>query len=134
MDAVWHVTHDGRAHAVARGLWLDRPDGIVLDNDAALVSTFGGHRVERVSAGMSSSTVEVDVPGGRVDGLRRLADGALLLSSWDARTVWRRSPDGALRPLLTEVTSPAGIAVDTRRDRLAVTSMQGNTLYLLPLR
>jgi len=35
--------------------------------------------------------------------------------------------------LLTGVTAPAGVAVDTKRGRLAVTSMQGNAMYLLPL-
>lgn len=29
--------------------------------------------------------------------------------------------------------APEGVAADARRGRLAVTSMQGNTLYLLPL-
>ena len=74
------------------------------------------------------------VPGGRVDGLRRLPDGDIAVTSWDARAVWRAHPGESPRVLLSGVTSPAGVAVDTRRDRLAVTSMQGNSLYLLPLR
>jgi hypothetical protein len=37
------------------------------------------------------------------------------------------------RRVIAGITSPAGIAVDTRRHRLAVTSMQRNALYLLPL-
>jgi len=56
------------------------------------------------------------------------------VTSWDARAVWRAHPGESPRVLLSGVTSPAGVAVDTRRDRLAVTSMQGNSLYLLPLR
>ena len=43
-------------------------------------------------------------------------------------------PGDSLLALLAAVTSPAGIAVDTRRHQLAVTSMQSNTMYLLPLR
>ena len=35
--------------------------------------------------------------------------------------------------ILSEVASPAGVTVDWRRDRLAVTSMQGNSMYLVPL-
>jgi len=58
----------------------------------------------------------------------------MVVTSWDAKTVWRARPGDALRVLLSGVTSPAGVAVDTRRSRLAVTSMQGNTMYLLPLR
>ena len=71
---------------------------------------------------------------GRDDGLRRLDDGSLVVTSWDAKAVWHLTPDGALAPLLADVTSPAGVAVDTRRHRLAVTSVRGNALYLLPIR
>jgi hypothetical protein len=38
-----------------------------------------------------------------------------------------------LDALLTNVTSPAGLAVDSRHHRLAVTSIQDNRLYLVPL-
>lgn len=134
MDAVWTVAPGGRVSAVARGLSLDRPDGLVLDGNGALVATFGANRIERVAPGVAAATTVETMPNGRVDGLRRLADGSLLVTSWDAGTVWRLPPGRARVALLTGVTSPAGVAVDTRRHRLAVTSMQGNTMYLLPLR
>lgn len=134
MDAVWTIAPGGTVGTVARGLSLDRPDGVVLDGDGALVATFGANRIERVARGTSGATTTETLPGGRVDGLRRLTDGALLVTSWDAGTVWRLPPGKPRVALLTAVTSPAGVAVDTRRHRLAVTSMQGNTMYLLPLR
>lgn len=134
LDAVWRAMPDGVVRAVARGLWLDRPDGLVLDGSDALVATFGARRIERIVPGASAARTEHSLPGGRVDGLRRLADGSLVVSSWDAGTVWRLTRDGVLHPLLTRVVSPAGVAADTRRGRLAVTSMQDNAFYLLPLR
>ena len=134
LDAVWKVEPNGKVHAVARGLSLDRPDGIVVDGSDALVSTFGGHRLERVRSGpMQLAATVHDLPAGRVDGLRRLADRSLLVSSWDAHAVWRLMPNGDLRRVFADVTAPAGIAVDTRRHNLAVTSMQDNELYLVPL-
>jgi hypothetical protein len=134
MDAVWTVSPAGAVSAVARGLALSRPDGLVLDGNGVLVATFGANRIERVAPGMPGATTTATLPGGRVDGLRRLGDGSLLVTSWDAKTVWRLPPAGAPVALLTAVTSPAGVAVDTRRHQLAVTSMQSNTMYLLPLR
>jgi len=134
LDAVWRVTRDRKITAVARGLGLERPDGLVLEGNSALVTTFGGQKIERVSAEPSHGwTTLATLPAGRLDGLRRLADGSLLVTSWDAQTVWKVDSTHAPRPLLTSVKSPAGVAVDTRRHRLAVTSMQDNTLYLLPL-
>jgi sugar lactone lactonase YvrE len=133
-DAVWHVTPDGSVHAAARGLWLDRPDGIVVDGRSVLVATFGGNTIERVwpSGQKQPSNIE-SLPAGRLDGFRRLADGTLLLTSWDAGVVWRLWKDDEPPRVLAGVTSPAGVALDTRRHRLAVTSMQRNELYLLPL-
>jgi sugar lactone lactonase YvrE len=134
LDAVWRVSRDGKITAVARGLGLERPDGVVLDGQSALITTFGGQKIERVSAGPSRGwTTVATLPAGRLDGLRRLRDGSLLVTSWDARTVWRLDAAHAIHPVLSDVNSPAGVAVDTRRHRLAVTSMQDNTLYLLPL-
>jgi len=134
LDAVWRVAPNGSVRAVARGLALGRPDGIVRDGDGALVATFGAHGLEHVGGAASAWWTVRTLPAGRDDGLRRLADGSLLVTSWDAKRVWRVGPDGAVTTLLADVTSPAGVAVDTRRHRLAVTSMQGNALYMLPIR
>lgn len=137
MDAVWRVGPDGRVSAVARGLALDRPDGLVLDGEGAIVSTFGGSRIQRVGGGIPVTSGEwpvvANLPAGRLDGLRRLPDGSLVVTSWDARSVWQLMPGGERRTLLRDVTSPAGVAVDGRRNRLAITSMNDNALYLLPL-
>ena len=134
LDAVWQIMPDGGVRAVARGLALGRPDGLLLDDNGALVATFGADRIEHVSAsGERGQQTVMTLPGGRVDGLRRLPDGAMVVTSWDAMSVYRARPGDSLRVLLTDVTSPAGVTVDTKRGRLAVTSMQNNTLYLLPL-
>lgn len=119
---------------VARGLALDRPDGLLLDDNGALVATFGANRIEHVDArGERGQRTVLTLPGGRVEGLRRLPDGAMVVTSWDAMSVYRARPGDSLRVLLTDVTSPAGVAVDTRRGRLAVTSLRDNAMYLLPL-
>jgi sugar lactone lactonase YvrE len=134
MDAVWRVTPDGRVRAVTRGLFLSRPDGIALDGATAVVATFGANKLERVGASANSISTVATLPGGRVDGLRELADGSLVTTSWDAKTVWHLDGEHHAAPLLRNVTSPAGVAIDTRRGRVAITSMEGNAMYLLPLR
>jgi len=134
LDAVWQVRPGGHVRAAARGLALDRPDGLLLDDNGALVATFAARRIEHVNArGERGQQTVMTLPGGRVDGLRRLPDGAMVVTSWDAMSVYRARPGDSLRVLLTDVTSPAGVAVDTKRGRLAVTSMQDNAMYLLPL-
>ena len=135
LDAVWHVTPDDSVRPAARGLWMDRPDGLVVDGHAVMFTTFGGNRIVKVwaSSDVQPSTIE-SLPAGRLDGFRRLADGSLLVTSWEAGTVWRLwDDDEPPYRVIAGLTSPAGVAVDTRRHRLAVTSFQRNQLYLLPL-
>jgi hypothetical protein len=133
LDAVWHASlHRGSA-SVARGLELDRPDGITLDGTGAIVTTFGASRLERVGGGTPGNWSTVAwLPAGKLDGLRRLRDGTLVVTSWEARAVWHLDASMKPHPVLTDVESPAGVAIDTRRNRLAVTSMNGNALYLVP--
>ena len=134
VDAVWHVSPNGTVRAVTRGLSLDRPNGIVLDREDVLVATFGAHRLQRIRPGSTlAPTMAFDLPAGRLDGVHRMGDGSLLVTSWDGSVVWRLMPNGDLRRVLADVVSPAGIAVDTKRHLLAVTSFQTNTLYLVPL-
>lgn len=138
LDAVWRIGRDGHPSIVSRTLTLDRPDGIVWDGTSALVATFGAQRLERVDPTLPGGwTIAHTLPAGHVDGLRRLPDGSFAVTSWDAGAVWRVALDGRearVDTLIAGVRSPAGVAVDTRRGRLAVTSMQGDAMYLVPLR
>ena len=124
MDAVWRVGRDGHPSSVSRTLTLDRPDGIAWDGASPIVATFGAHRLERVDASLPGGwTMLCPLPAGRVDGLRRLPDGTFVVTSWDAQAVWHLTLDGRephVVPLLGGVQSPAGVALDTRRQRLAV--------------
>ena len=132
-DAIYRLYPDGRTVAIVRSPDLGGPDGIAVADTGLAYATFKGHTVNEISASGARHVV-VNMPGGRDDGLRRMPDGSFVVSSWDTKTVYRLLPDGALHPILTGVTSPAGLAYDAERQMLAVTSMQENRLYLLPLK
>ena len=122
-DGTLWITDTGPARAPS-------PVDTSRDMDAVWRVTPDG-RVSSVARGLALSR-----PDGIVlEGADALVStfGALAVSSWDAQAVWRVTPGQPPRTLLTGVPSPAGIAVDTRHHRLAVTSMQQNALYLVPL-
>lgn len=138
MDAVYRIVPGrpgGHVQTVARGLELDRPDGVTpWPNGTALVTTFGDSVLERIGPADSGKMIVKRLPGGRVDGLRPAPGGGWFVTSWDAKTVWRwRVGDSTLVVAARGITSPAGVTVDTRHSRLAITSMQDNALYLVPL-
>lgn len=133
VGAIYHFDRSGHASRVAAGATLDGPDGIVaLPDGGVLYATFGGNRVARVQAN-GATTPFATIPAQKVDGLRRLADGSYVVTSWDAHTVYHLLANATLQPLLTGVTSPAGVAIDTHRHKLAVTSMTDNKMYLVTL-
>ncbi|MDQ2890858.1 MAG: SMP-30/gluconolactonase/LRE family protein [Gemmatimonadota bacterium] len=132
-DAIYRLYPDGRTVTIARSADLAGPDGIVVTDSGVVYATFKGHVIEAIAGSGARRTV-MNMPGGRDDGLRLLPDGSYVVTSWDTKTVYRMQDGGTLLPVLTGVTSPAGVALDTRRQTLAVTSMQDNKLYLLPLR
>jgi hypothetical protein len=55
-----------------------------------------------------------------MDGVVRLSDGSLLVSSWESKTVYRVTVDGQAQPILQNIESPADIGYDSRRNRLLV--------------
>ena len=133
VGAIYHFDRSGHASRVAAGAALDGPDGIVaLPDGGVLYATFGGNRVARAQANGATAPFAT-LPAQKVDGLRRLADGSYVVTSWDAHTVYHLLANATLQPLLTGVTSPAGVAIDTRRHKLAVTSMTDNKMYLVTL-
>jgi hypothetical protein len=72
---------------------------------------------------------------GQFDGVERLGDGRVLVSSWADSSIYVM--DGAaLVRAITGVASPADIGVDTRRNRVAVPLFEGNRveLYAIPAR
>ncbi len=132
-DAIFHFTSANHATRLASGSDLAGPDGIMVGDSGVTYATFKANRVVRISRAGTRTTIDT-LPAAKVDGLRPLPDGSFVATSWDARGVFRFMTDGSRRTELSGVDSPAGVAYDSTRHQLAITSMQGNTMYIVPLR
>jgi hypothetical protein len=130
IDAVFRFD-GGEAHVSAHGTQLQRPDGIVYDGASIVVAPLGGNTLYRLDD-RGQRTNYVPLGNGQLDGLFRLHDGRLLVTSWEGKCVYLLSGT-SVRTLLTGVESPAGVGVDTRRRRALVTSFNGNRLYAVRL-
>lgn len=132
-DAVFRFPDAGHPVQLVRGADLSGPDGIVAADTGFVYATFGANRVERITNSGARSTVAT-LPGAKVDGLRRLGDGSFIVTSWNAHSVFRLLPDGTLLTIATGIDSPAGVAYDQARHQLAITSMNGNSMYFVTLK
>ena len=132
-DAIFHFTAPDHPVALATGSDLGGPDGLVASDTSVVYATFHADRVVRIARSGARTTLAT-LPGGKVDGLRELPHGSFIVTSWDAHSVFHLMPDGHLTPIATGITSPAGVAYNVKRDRVAITSMQGNSMYIVSLR
>ncbi len=96
------------------------PNGVMFDEATGrvLVVPFASGTILEWTPGSSTADSIASGPGS-FDGIVRLADGRTLVSSWADSTV-HMLVDGALKPLITGVPSPADIGVDAKSGIVAV--------------
>jgi sugar lactone lactonase YvrE len=131
-DAVYRFGVGGTPEAIARGEALQRPNGIVVDAAGVIMVPFGSNEVIRIAPDGTRSTI-ARLPAGQLDGVVRLGDGTLLVSSWEGQAVYRVDSAGQVTTAVTNVEAPADIGYDTRRGRLLIPLFMANRVEVRPL-
>jgi sugar lactone lactonase YvrE len=130
-DAVYRIV-GASAVAVAKGTDLTNPNGLAFDGDSLVVVPFGGntpYRLHREEAAARRDLVAL--PAGQLDGVVRREDGSLLVSSWEGRAIFRIPDEGGpVTAVIENVTSPADIGWDSRRNRVLIPVFQENVLLI----
>ncbi len=129
-DAKGNISHPGvnrifrisgrKVSTVAEGDSLNNPNGLTWDagNQRWLLAAFGGKDVQTLVPGSKYPTKLVSGPG-QYDGIEQLADGRILVSSW-ADSAVHMIKNGTMTRYVTNVSAPADIGVDTKRNILAI--------------
>ena len=129
-DAVWQITAD-KPKQIAKGKDLKAPNGLEVADGRVWVVTFGANELYQIDNGKKANVTTL--PKGSLDGLVRLADGSFLVSSWDAKAVYRGKPGGAFAAVIENVNSPADIGYDTKRHRVLIPHFMDNIVTVHPL-
>jgi sugar lactone lactonase YvrE len=110
-----------RVSVVVESDSLLNPNGIAWDakNGRFLLAPFGGPKISAWKAGDSVTTTVVTGPGG-YDGIEVLDNGNVLVSSWTDSTVHILHGGTHMMPLVKNVSAPADIGVDTKRNIVAI--------------
>jgi sugar lactone lactonase YvrE len=120
----------GRAVPVAR-VRGSGPNGVSVDAEGAVVAFWNGEVIRYDARGRGTA-----LPGApaMLDGIERLADGGLIVSSWADSSIHHLAPGAsAWTRLIGGIVSPADIGVDTRRNRVLVPVFQENRIEIRPL-
>ena len=127
-DAIWEVT-GSKPQRLARGSDLNRPNGLAVSAAGELYAvTFGASELYAIDQGGKSRAITL--PAGSLDGLVVLSDGQFLISSWDAKAVFRGPATGPFQPVVQNVDAPADIGFDSKRNLLLVPHFMENRVSI----
>ncbi|MGH7679409.1 MAG: SMP-30/gluconolactonase/LRE family protein [Gemmatimonadaceae bacterium] len=130
-DAKGGMTHPGvnrvfkvsgtTVSEVATGDSLMNPNGIAWDaaGNRFVLAPFGGPYLQALAPGQTATSNLASGPGG-YDGIEVLSNGNMLVSSWTDSTVHVVHGGTHMMPLIRNVSAPADIGVDTKRNVVAV--------------
>jgi len=131
-DAVYRIEADNSFAKIAEGADLGRPNGLAADGDELIVVTFGTNELYWLtSAGERREVLEA--PKGSLDGVVVLADGRVLFSSWEAKSIFVKKSDNTFETLVTDLEAPADIGYDSKRQRLLIPLFTSDKVVVRPL-
>jgi glucose/arabinose dehydrogenase len=143
-DAVYVIDAQRSVKELIKNPELEQPNGLAVDNGSfapgakgSLIVAASSGQVYRLDAMGEKSPL--GKPAGGLDGLVLTPGGRLIVSSWEASSVFisPASPasDGSIsfEPLINELNSPADIGYDVKRRQLLVPLFRENALYIQEL-
>ena len=132
-DAIYRIDKgEGKAKKVIRDRGLGNPNGLLADAEGVWVVSFGSGQIYRVSREGRKEAGE-NLPTGQLDGIVQVADGALLVSSWEGSSILRGFPGAGFLANVTGVASPADIGYDSKRKRVLIPLFMGNAVEIRTL-
>ena len=132
-DAVYRFGAGGKAITVINGPKLGRPNGITVDGTGITVVTFVSGEVYRVDPKTGVRTDLPKPPKGQLDGVETLADGSLIVSSWEGQAIYRLN-SGTYTTAIDSVPSPADIGYDISRGVVLIPIMTLNHIEIRKLK
>jgi hypothetical protein len=131
-DALYRIDAKNKVKKLISGKELGQPNGLLAEDGGVWVVTMGGNEMYRVLDN-GQREPSVTVPGGSLDGIVRIKDGNVLVSSWGTSTVYRSDGTGQFSAAWAELKSPADIGYDSGRNRLLVPMFLENAIQIQPI-
>lgn len=131
--ALYRILGNGTIEMLAEGSGLQRPNGLYDSPERGLVmAPYGSSAVFSVSDD-GGLTAIVTLTAGTLDGIAETTDGTLLVSSWEAGSVFAVTPDDQISVVARDLPSPADIGYDAKRNRLLVPLFNADAVVIVPL-
>ncbi len=130
-DAIYKVWANGKVETILKDPNMGRPNGILNDNGDIYVVFFSTAKMIKMDD--KGNITEMPKPfGARLDGLVKLKDGSLAMSSWESSSI-DVYKNGEYETIAEFLNSPADMDVDTKRNRLLIPLFNEDKVLILPL-
>ncbi|MFW6206250.1 MAG: SMP-30/gluconolactonase/LRE family protein [Gemmatimonadota bacterium] len=118
-DAIYRF-EGGEPVALVQDPALAGPNGLAVTETGLVFVGFGGAEVRTVGPDGDTEVI-AELPGGQLDGVEVLADGSMLVSSWETGSVYHvRLGEDDPTAVVSGVPSPADIGWDADRSRVLI--------------
>lgn len=104
---------------------LNKPNGVFVTKDAIFVSSFGGPELWKLDLKGKVQGEATKLPKGALDGIVMVGED-FVVSSWDGKALYRGQFGGEFKEIAGELTAPADIGFDSKRNRVLVPRFQDN--------
>jgi len=131
-DAIYKVSANGEYEAIVQDKEMGHLNGILSDGEKLIVVTFGSGQVFSIDAAGKKTALPTPPQGG-LDGLLKLKDGRLVISSWGGSAIYALNTDNTYSVLMDSLDAPADLGFDTKRNRILVPLFKQNKMVFLPL-
>lgn len=132
-DCIYALDDADRPYKVKEGKELRMPNGVFADESGLYVVSFESPLVYSVSVDGVIGRKTTDLPGGKLDGLVKLPDGQLLMTSWSASSLIMGMPGGPFKTFIEGLNTPGDLAYDIKRNQIVVPLARDNALFIQPL-
>ena len=130
-DAIYKIWANGKVETILKDPEMGRPNGILNDNGDIYVVFFSSAKMIKIDDAGNITTMPEPFAA-RLDGLVKLNDGSIAMSSWESSSI-DVFKDGEYDTLLEHLNSPADMGVDTKRNRLLIPLFNQNKVIILSL-
>lgn len=130
-DAVYSIDGKERVKIIAKSPDLARPNGLFATAQGVWMVPFGGKQPLIIDE-KGGKLPQGELPMGGLDGVAAYGKG-MLISSWEGSAVYYMAADKTW-PIISNIASPADLAVDSKRNRVLVPRFTENKvdIYQLP--
>ena len=128
-DAIYTINKANQVKTLIKDASLGRPNGLLVAGGVVLVATFGTGEMFGVGPDGKRSPPN-RIAKGQLDGMVRVNERDVLVSSWGSKSVLLGKPGGVFTPIIEDLRAPADLGYDSKRNRVLIPLFQDDAVLI----